>query len=869
MPIIAILALAQLAAVTSAVARPPRLRAVRVKTPPILDGKLDDPAWALAPPSGAFTQKIPNDGAFPSDPTTVRVLYDDDSVYVGFDCPQTHTPVVEWLTRRDRIVEVDSVTVDLGPRGDHKSAFQFYVNASGTLADGIRYNDTEYSPDWDENWEARTSVDAHGWTAELRIPLRVLRLSSLPVRSWDFQASRYISRRQETDVWAYFPRSVGGEVSHYGRLDGTERARAARPVEARPFIVGRLRRRDRTDPTLGQLASGTDVVGSAGLDLGWHPTPDLTLDATFNPDFAQVEADQVVLNLSNVATYYPEKRPFFLDGIDAFTTPFQLLYSRRIGAAPPIPSLRTDDVNRELLVDAPEASTIYGATKLTWRVANTWSVGTLQAVTAPNSVQVQLGDGSRVTRTVSPLSAFTVVRVKHDMGENAEVGVTTTSVTHAERTTNYPSVAASPGDAGGAGETGATTLCPTPLQLTPFVQIPLQVRPSGVCFNDAYVGAIDWRWRAPGGDYVTGGQFASSILGKGPPRPVADGTVERPGDVGWAVQAYIAREGGRHWVGSLRADIESARFEINDLGYDARANLVSGSANVEYRELAPWGPFLENHEAVFARPTFSQTGLALGTALNVASFGRFKNRWEYWLDAHHLTTRFDDREVGDGTALERPSSTGTEMFIATDATRRLALDVDQVTELVAAGFNMAGSAGLHVRVLPQFDFDLLPTWQWSRGETRFATQGAAPGDHLFGQLEAKSVGLTIRTTYTFAPRLTLQGYAQVFLASRHFSHFAGYTADPGGSPARVRLADLSPFAGALPANPDSEQGVLDVNLVLRWEFALGSIVYLVYTRSQLPTTVLGANDVGTLDLGAVRRAPASDAVLVKVSYWYL
>jgi Domain of unknown function (DUF5916) len=868
MPLLAVLALALAQAGARALAPdpPPRLRAVRVKTPPVLDGKLDDPSWALAAPSGAFTQKIPDDGAAPSDPTTVRVLYDDEAVYVGFDCPQTHTPIVEWLTRRDRIVEVDSVTVDLGPRGDHKSAFQFYVNVSGTLADGIRYNDTEYSSDWDENWDARTHVDGHGWTAELRIPLRVLRLSSLPVRSWDFQASRYISRRQETDVWAYFPRRLGGEVSHYGRLDGTEGARAATPVEARPFIVGRLRRRDRTDPALGQLASGTDVLGSAGLDLGWNPSPDVTLDATFNPDFAQVEADQVVLNLSNVATYYPEKRPFFLAGIDVFTTPFQLLYTRRMGAVPPVPSLRTDAAHRELLVDQPEASTIYGATKLAWRMADTWSVAMLQAVTAANGVQVQLGDGSRVTRTVAPLSSFGVARVRHDMVDNAEVGVTATAVTHAERTASYPSVAPSPGNAGGAG---ATTLCPTPVQLTPFVQIPLQVRPSGVCFNDAYAAAVDWRWRAPGGDYVTGGQVASSVLGKGPARPVADGTVERPGDAGWAVQAYVAKEGGRHWTGSLRVDIESARFEINDLGYDARANLVSGSANMEYRELTPWGPFLESHEAVFVRPSFSQAGLALGTATVVATYGRFKNLWDYWIDVHHMSTRFDDREVGDGTALERASSTGTEIFVATDATRRLALNVDQVTEVMAAGFNVAGSAGLNVRVLPQFDFDLLPTWQWSRGEPRFAAQGAAPGDYLFGRLEAKSVGLTVRTTYTFTPRLTLQGYAQLFLSSRHFSQFTEYTAGPGGSPARVRLADLSPLAGAVTANPDSEQGVLDLNLVFRWEFALGSIVYLVYTRAQSPVTVLGANDAGTLDIGALGRAPVSDTVLVKLSYWYL
>src|SRR5580704_8108759 len=197
----------------------PHVRAVRTPTPPVLDGTIDDDVWKLAEPSGDFTQRVPNDGAAPSDPTTLRVLYDDAAIYVAFDCVQTHTPITPHLTRRDRIVEADAVQFDLGTRGDHTSAFEFYVNASGTLADAIRFNDTDYSPDWDENWEARTKITPTGWTAEFRIPLRILRFPTRDVQSWDFQASRYISAKQENDDWAYVPRSKGGVVSHYGRLD--------------------------------------------------------------------------------------------------------------------------------------------------------------------------------------------------------------------------------------------------------------------------------------------------------------------------------------------------------------------------------------------------------------------------------------------------------------------------------------------------------------------------------------------------------------------------------------------------------------------------------------------------------------------------
>jgi hypothetical protein len=236
----------------------PHLRAVRTTTPPVIDGTIDDDVWRLAEASSHFTQRVPNDGAEPSDPTTVRVLYDDDAVYVAFDCPQSHSALTPHLTRRDRFVEVDSVQFDLGTRGDHTSAFEFYVSASGTLADSIRFNDTDFSSDWDENWEARTHIGETGWTAEFRIPLRILRFPTRAVQSWDFQANRYISSRQESDNWAYVPRSTAGEVSHYGRLDDLRGLEERTPIEFRPFVVGER------DGLLGVGRVGLEVAPDAG-----------------------------------------------------------------------------------------------------------------------------------------------------------------------------------------------------------------------------------------------------------------------------------------------------------------------------------------------------------------------------------------------------------------------------------------------------------------------------------------------------------------------------------------------------------------------------------------------------------------------------
>ena len=191
-----------------------------------------------------------------------------------------------------------------------------------------------------------------------------------------------------------------------------------------------------------------------------------------------------------------------------------------------------------------------------------------------------------------------------------------------------------------------------------------------------------------------------------------------------------------------------------------------------------------------------------------------------------------------------------------------------MTDLISDGFNMNGNATLSVRLLPQWDLDILPTWSWTFGEPRFMSEPAASGQYLFGRLDAKSAGVTIRTTYTFLPRLTLQGYAQLFLASGHYSHFTQYQSDPNGPRPAIQLSQLTPYGSPLASNPDFEEGVLNINLVLRWEYMLGSTLYLVYTRSQVPSTVLGNSEVGGLNLGAVGQAPASDVVLAKISFWF-
>ena len=845
----------------------PRLAATRISEAPVLDGKLDDAAWAKARKSSAFTQKFPSEGDAPSERTTLRVLYDDSAVYIAIDCEQIHSQVVQRLTRRGRLVESDWVSVALGARGDGRSAFEFTVNASGVLVDALRYNDIEKADDIEENWEARTALTARGWSAEIRIPLRVLRFSAAAAQSWDFQARRYISERQETEEWALVSRQDAGEVSRYGHLDGLDGLTPSYPLELRPFVLAKFERRD---PQAFRLAHGNFFAVSAGLDLKWHAASDLSLEATVNPDFAQVEADQLALNLSNFETFYPEKRPFFSEGTDIFATPVKLLYTRRIGAAlpPGYPQLRMASPYEEQLVDTPDPLRIYGASKLTGRIANGWSIGLLQALTAKNAVSVQLADGSRQRRTVAPLAAYQALRLKHDIGESGYVGLMATGTTYAETTGQYPL-------APNEGTTAPAQLCPNAVEatsqdrsLSPSLRSgpALAVRPSSRCFNDAYVGSADWQLRFGGNSWVFSGQALASTLRSGAPRHAPDGTVTRPGDVGAGVTAKLTKDAGLHWLGVVEGEYFGPKLELNDLGFQQRVGDYFAHGGVTYRELESFGPFLEANSGVSSWSLRSPHGLNLETVFHADAYAHLKNFWQLSMDVEYHTPYFEDREVGDGTLLQRAGYASDGVWLTTDPTRPVSFELGSQAQLRSNGWGASGDLGMLIRALPALDLEILPTASYTTGEPRFVGTSDVPGQYLFGELTAKALGSTLRATYTFAPRLTLQSYAQLLLASGHYDHFSSFQATGPGSVAHLR--DLRRVLGGPTENPDFQEGVLNLSVVLRWEYRLGSTLYLVYTRSQFPDVGPGPGEAAHLSLHALSRAPATDIILLKISNWW-
>ena len=837
-------------------AGPPHLTAVRAATAPLIDGRLDDAVWQTAAVADNFTQSYPLDGGTPSERTRVRVLYDETAIYFGFDCEQIHTPIVERLTRRDRDSESEWAYVQIDSRNDGKSAYFFAVNISGVLADAQVIDQTTISWEWDENWDAKTSRTSHGWTAEIRIPLRVLRFDNkLPVQSWGLQMNRFIAQREETDLWAYVPRDVAAQIPFFGHLEGLQGLKGAGALELQPFALAYGRRRDANQMT---TAKGYDGSGSAGLDLKWHIAQDLTFDAAFNPDFSQVELDQVILNLSTYETFLPEKRPFFLEGIDAFSFPMQAFYSRRIGSAPVPPSLRSDA--GEQLVDVPVPATIYAAGKLVGRLSPNWTIGALSAVTGANNVQV-VDSGSTTTTTAAPLTAFNVLRLKRELGSGGHIGLIGTGASTFERDAQYRPL------------TGATQLCPS------GVTTPLGAQ----CFHDGYVGGLDALWRSKSGAYVVNGAFIQSYIRGGPDVQQYDGTVIGSGATAPGGWLRLAKEGGQHLLLSLEYTGAARKLQYNDLGYMQRQNVQTVQASVGWRTLKPTRFTVDTTTSLVASDSRNMSGLDLGQTYELNTRLRLLDFSSIFLATSLAPARFDDREVGDGTALQRAGYWGAKIEYDSDPRRSVYATIANQTQIMGGGIyatNVQGSLVFHA--LPQLDIELLPQVTWAAGEYRYAWQAdTSDGDpYWFGKLTAKNLSATLRATYTFTPRLTLQAYAQAYVASGHFSDLrgVGLTTSSTGMVTRmagqkVYLSDLGaaagPMAGQPGANPDFEEAAINANVVLRWEYRLGSTLYLVYTRSQIPaldpTTFAPPATLSARHFG---HGSTSDVVLLKLSYWW-
>ena len=399
-PLIALTALLVSAPPSHAAETPaaaPIAQATSTETPPVLDGEvLAEDVWRAATPLTGFWQTTPDEGQPSSERTEVRLLYTRDTLYVGVVCHDREPGrIVVNESRRDSALEdTDSFQVILDTYLDRQNGFVFGTNPAGLEYDGQVTNEGGedngtlggFNLNWDASWQVRTRVGEFGWSAEFAIPFRSLRYGGGEAQSWGVNFQRNIRRRNERAFWSPLARNYGlFRLSSAGRLDGLRPPRQ-RNLAITPYALASSERASDTAHTDAQI----------GGDLKYGVTPSLTLDATVNTDFAQVEADEQQINLDRFDLFYPEKRPFFLENAGFFTvgTPGEVepFFSRRIGIGPD-----------------GEVIPILAGGRLSGRVAGI-NLGLLD-------MQTRSVDG------VAPANNFAVLRAFREMRNRSGVGV--------------------------------------------------------------------------------------------------------------------------------------------------------------------------------------------------------------------------------------------------------------------------------------------------------------------------------------------------------------------------------------------------------------------------------------------------------------
>jgi hypothetical protein len=887
------IATAVLLAHSLALARPggephPPMRATRLAGTIVVDGRLDEADWARAEPFDAFVQSFPTEGAPPSQRTEVRVLYDDRTLYVGIRCHDTEAGrVLAPLGRRDKPPASDNVQVVIDANLDRRTAVFFQVTAGGVLADAPFYDDDRQNFDWDAVWDGAAALEHDGWSAELAIPISVLRFPAAPVQTWGFGVQREIGRSHERSATVLLPRNARGVVSRLGTLTGMEGLRPGLDLEVTPYLAARLAHAPLHGDASYPRPRVWNPAADVGADLNMRLGSRLTLTGALNPDFGQVEADQIILNLSTYEQFFPEKRPFFNQGLDLFQppgtgfedrVPQQMFYSRRIG------------------LDTP----ILGAAKLVGRVSDRVEVGLLDAVVSGSGIRGAAGQGSMEAAESSAGSGprWSFTRPFHLAPERSLPVVDPVTVNQLAGVVRVEAA-----ERLVLGLQGTSALPGGPrcvLTSQALDALPDNQRPAGCDTFGGNALALDFNTTSQDGEWYAYGQAAGSqVVGGRPSRTLADGIELRRGDTGLGSYLRAGRRGGEPWRVELAWNYASPRQDLNASGYQRTQNEQAGSAVLKYTR--PSGNALVHEYTAYggavARWTTDGRGLPRGAGATVGLEVLLRQPY-MWLNCSLSwdDPQLDVREIdGSGVPLRRPGWNTYGCYTSTDQTRPVALEgwVGVMKNLpfppLSAPWAQNASLVAVLRPHPRAETRLGFNYDSGAFAVRYVGDLGAlpvPGGTLypFASLSAPSVSLVLRQTLVLTPRLTFQLYGQLFSAAGRYGQWYTATRASGDRSTVERgqlqatsyqaLASLYAAAPAdRPARPDFHDTQLVLNAVLRWEYRPGSTLYAVYARSQaeLPWSRGGFPDFAPAPASLAPRAlatgPATDSLLVKWAFW--
>ncbi len=820
-------------------------KATKVSVAPTIDGILDDEAWKEGAWAGDFIQNQPLSGRPATQRTEFKILFDENDLYVAIKAYDTSPDsIVNRLTRRDQ-ADGDLVGIVLDSFHDLRTGFLFGVSSAGVKYDQMFTNDGQnQNSSWDPNWWVKTSINKEGWIAEMRIPFSQVRFEKKSGDVWGMDIVRLIYRNNEQDFWQHIPKDAPGLVHLFGEITGLEQIKPRKIFDVTPYGVAK-EETFQSDPNNPFLGNGRKFSLNAGVDAKIGVTNNMTMDLTVNPDFGQVEADPSQVNLSAYETYFTEKRPFFIEGdnITSFNIGVgngsagndNIFYSRRIGRPPQI----APDVQDGAYTDIPKATPIIGATKLTGKTKDGFSLGFIEALTAEVKAKIDY-EGERSSQTVEPLTNYLVGRVQKDYNEGKTIigGMFTGTDRDLDtRLANYLNKSAY---SGGFDFTQYFNNKNWMFNLNAAFS---QVKGSKKAMQLTQESSAHY-FQRPDNNYMPLDTNRTSLFGSG-------GRME------------LMKLNG-HWNYLACITWKTPGFEINDLGYMTQADQMLSVLWAGYNQFEPkdiYKTYNINGD-FFLVNDFGGDITGKGFEWNASM--SLKNYWSIWTGGNINGASFSTGMLRGGPLMKLPGSTYGSIGFSTDFRKKFTFDINLSAQ---TGFekyywNLNAAPDLSYKPTNYISFTLSPAYNKSFSELQYVTELQYNNNnrYIFGSIDRKTYSASLRVNFNLSPDLTFQYWGQPFVGSGKYYNYK-YITNPVAVSYKDRFHTYTSDQILLKsdnnyhiyenadgnedysfANMNFNYQFFLSNLVIRWEYSPGSSLYLVWSQQRS-----GYNDTGNMD----------------------
>ncbi len=837
---------------------------------PEIDGVLDDQIWQTIEWEGDFTQHEPNNGEKPKQKTVFKILYDSDNIYIALKAYDTEKDkIAKRMTRRDGW-DGDLVGIMFDSYYDKRTSFFFTVNAAGVKSDAIQTDDNGDMMDdsWDPIWFTKTSYDEDGWNAEMKIPISQLRFSKKDEQIWGLQVARLLFRENEFSLWNHIPKDASGWTSLYGELKGLNTLKPKRQIEIAPYIVGKLDTYEKDD--MDPYSTGKDYSYNLGLDGKIGITNNMILDFTINPDFGQVEADPSEVNLTAFESYFNEKRPFFIEGkniTDYQITPGghpwasdNLFYSRRVGRSPHgEPDLTDNEYS-----DIPENTKILGAFKLTGKTKDGWSVGIIENIANQEKAEIN-NQGQTRQEIVEPYTNYLIGRVQKDINKgNTIIGGMYTSTYRKLEETNLDYLTKN-------AITGGLDFQQFFFSKKYFVStkfIGSKVSGSKEAILEQQLAPQRY-YQRPNANYLNVDSNLTTLIGHG-------GTL------------LIGKQENSGFRFLFNFTWRSPGLELNDVGYLRQANTIFQYLWAGYSITKPFSIFrrIDFNANQWAGWDFG--GINLFNGLNFSVGAEFKNQWQINFGANREFDEISNTMLWGGPSMKIPGNWNYFTSLGSNSTKKIYGSISFSQNFGTENQMSSTYSEISLSYRP-FDFislSLSPSYSNYNTDLQYIDETEINGEprYIFGNIDQNTFALTARIDLNIKPDLTLQYYASPFISAGDYYNIKRIT-EPMADEYLDRFHTFSDSeisyseADEIYSIDESGDGIIDYaienpdfnfkqfrsNLVLRWEYTPGSLIYVVWSQGKTAEDSYGSFDYKK-DMNNLFSAAGNNTFLIKISH---